>query len=61
MRIRVNCSKANKGSYVPDLTRDMILTLAVTAPALQAPALRDAICKHVSFRPSIRVQIPVSH
>jgi hypothetical protein len=39
----------------------MILALAVTAPALQATALRDAICKHVSFRPSIRVQIPVSH
>lgn len=46
-------------SYIADLTPDMILALAVTVPLLEAPALRDAICKHVSFRSSIRIHIPV--
>jgi hypothetical protein len=47
-------------SHIKDLTPEFILALAVTAPYLQAPALRDAICKHVSFRPSVRVNVPVS-
>jgi hypothetical protein len=46
--------------YVADLTPDFILALAATASYLQAPIIRDAICKHVSFRPSIRVNVPVS-
>ncbi|KAE9366797.1 hypothetical protein N431DRAFT_417671 [Stipitochalara longipes BDJ] len=44
--------------YISDLTPEMIHALADTAPALQVPALRDAISKHVSFRSSIRVQSP---
>ena len=47
-------------SHVSDLTPEIILALAATAPYLQVPALRDAMCKHVSFQPSVRVYIPVS-
>jgi hypothetical protein len=47
-------------SHIADLTPEYILALAVTAPFHQVPALRDAMCKHVAFQPSIRVIIPVS-
>lgn len=52
-------TKLTRCSHIADLTPEMILALAVTAPFLQVPALRDAICKHVSFRPSVRVHVPV--
>jgi hypothetical protein len=47
-------------SYVSDLTPDIILALAVTAPYLQVPALLDTMYKHISLLSSIRVHVPVS-
>ncbi|KAH8742965.1 hypothetical protein BGZ57DRAFT_862902 [Hyaloscypha finlandica] len=44
--------------YIADLTPDFILALAVTVPFLEAQALRDALCKHVGFKPCIRVNLP---
>jgi len=44
-------------SHIMDLTPDMIISLIATASYLQIPALRDAICNHVCFRPSIRIYI----
>jgi hypothetical protein len=46
-------------SYIADLTPDFILALAATVPFLQALPLRDALCKHVAFQSSIRVNITV--
>lgn len=46
-------------SYLENLSPEMILVIAATTPFLQVPAVRDAVCKHVSFRPSIQVDIPV--
>jgi hypothetical protein len=46
-------------SYIENLAPEMILAIAATTPYLQVPAVRDAICKHVSFRPSIQVHVPV--
>jgi hypothetical protein len=54
MRITLTCC-----SYIADLTPDFILALALTAPVLQALPLRDALCKHVAFQSSIRVNISV--
>jgi hypothetical protein len=47
-------------SYIPNLNPDFILALAVTASFNQAPVLRDTLCKHVTFLPSIRVKVLVS-
>ncbi|KAE9365474.1 hypothetical protein N431DRAFT_563398 [Stipitochalara longipes BDJ] len=44
--------------YIADLTPDFILALAATVPFLEAQALRDALCKHVAFEPSVRVHMP---
>ena len=54
MRTALTCC-----SFIADLTPDFILALAVTDPVLQALPLRDAICKHVAFQSSIRVNITV--
>ncbi|KAE9373616.1 hypothetical protein N431DRAFT_504241 [Stipitochalara longipes BDJ] len=43
---------------VSDLTPEFICALAITAPFHYAPVLRDTLCKHVDFKPSIMVQIP---
>jgi hypothetical protein len=53
--------KLTPWSHISDLTPDMILALTATASYLQVPVLRDTICKHVSFRSSVRVHMPVSH
>jgi len=54
MRTTLTCC-----SYIADLTPDFILALAFTAPVLQTLPLRDALCKHVAFQSSIRVNITV--
>lgn len=53
------CITLTSCGYIADLTPDFILALAVTAPFLEAQALRDALCKHVVFQPSVRVNMPV--
>jgi hypothetical protein len=44
--------------YISDLSPDNIHALAATASSLHAPALRNAIYRHLVFRPSIAVKIP---
>jgi hypothetical protein len=44
--------------YISDLSPDFIQALAATASSLYVPALRDAIYRHLVFRPSVVVKIP---
>jgi hypothetical protein len=58
-QVQIICTTLTCCSYIADLSPDFILALAVTVPVLQALPLRDAICKHVAFQSSIRVNITV--
>jgi hypothetical protein len=46
--------------YVSDLSPDCIHVLAATASSLHARALRNAIYRHLVFRPSVAIKIPSS-
>ncbi|KIN05269.1 hypothetical protein OIDMADRAFT_51083 [Oidiodendron maius Zn] len=43
---------------IADLTPEFIMSIAVTSPFNHVTVLRDAICKHVGFQPSIMVKFP---
>ena len=58
-QVQIVCTTLTCCSYIADLTPDFILAFAATVPVLQALPLRDAICKHVAFQSSIRVNITV--
>ncbi|KAF2441215.1 hypothetical protein P171DRAFT_488774 [Karstenula rhodostoma CBS 690.94] len=45
--------------YIPNLDRRFILALARTALHYQVGAIRDALYKHIAFKASMRVEIPI--